>query len=342
MNAPTTQTSARPGPVITTHGLTKDYRHPFFTWVVKARALTDLSIEIQEGEVFGLLGPNGSGKSTAIKLILGLIFPSSGQISVFGHSAGHRSVKPRVGYLPEESYLYRFLNAEETLDFYGRLFGLSRKERRRRTSELLETVGLAHEGHRPVAEFSKGMQRRVALAQCLINRPDLIILDDPTSGMDPVGTAEIKQLILKWRDEGKTVLLCSPLLANVEDVCDRVSILCEGKQRVTGRLDSLIADDQLTRVTAAMDASTIEAVKSVIRERQGEDVPIDVSPPVERLEKFFLRIVQEARDAKSRPTRAGDSVETEETKQTEQTEQTDESSGTAACPGETAEGQNGA
>ncbi len=336
MNAPTTQTSARPGPVITTQGLTKDYRHPFFTWVVKARALTDLSIEIQEGEVFGLLGPNGSGKSTAIKLILGLIFPSSGQISVFGHSAGHRSVKPRIGYLPEESYLYRFLNAEETLDFYGRLFGLSRKERRRRTSELLETVGLAHEGHRPVAEFSKGMQRRVALAQCLINRPDLIILDEPTSGMDPVGTAEIKQLILRLKDEGKTVLLCSHLLANVEDVCDRVSILYEGKQRVTVSLDSLSADDQLTRVTAAMDASTIEAVKSVIRERQGEDVPIDVSPPVERLEKLFLRIVQEAHDEKGRPTRPGDTVETKLTKLT------DESSGTEACPGETAEDQNGA
>ncbi|MCI0636377.1 MAG: ABC transporter ATP-binding protein, partial [Actinobacteria bacterium] len=263
--------------------------------MVKARALTDFSIDIEEGEVFGLLGPNGSGKSTAIKLILGLIFPSAGEVSVFGRPAGNLSVKPRVGYLPEESYLYRFLSAEETLDFYGRLFGLGRRERRARTGELLEMVGLARERHRPVAEYSKGMQRRVALAQCLINRPDLIVLDEPTSGMDPVGTAEIKQLILRERDEGRTVLLCSHLLANVEDVCDRVSILCEGEQKVTGPLESFIADDQLTRVTAAMDAATIEAVKAVIREREGEDVPIDVSPPVERLEKFFLRVVQEAR-----------------------------------------------
>ncbi len=302
MNAPTAQAAGRPGPVIRTHGLTKDYRHPFFTWIVKARALTDLTIEIQEGEVFGLLGPNGSGKSTAIKLILGLLFPTSGEASVFGQPPGNVSIKSRIGYLPEESYLYRFLNAEETLDFYGRLFGLTRRERHRRTNELLELVGLTHAKRRPVAEFSKGMQRRVALAQCMINQPDLVILDEPTSGMDPVGTAEIKDLILRLKAEGKTVLLCSHLLANVEDVCDRVSILCEGRQQVTGHLDSLVARDELTRITAAMDPSTVDAVKSVIRERHGDDVSIDVSPPRERLETFFLRIVRDAQ--KSSPSAA--------------------------------------
>ena len=312
MNVQVPQASIGTQPVIGTRGLSKHYHHPFFTWRIKARALTELTLEIDKGEVFGLLGPNGSGKSTTIKLILGLLFPTSGEVSVFGQPPGNVSIKSRIGYLPEESYLYRFLNAEETLDFYGRLFGLTRRERHRRTNELLELVGLTHAKRRPVAEFSKGMQRRVALAQCLINQPDLVILDEPTSGMDPVGTAEIKDLILRLKGEGKTVLLCSHLLANVEDVCDRVCILCEGRQQVTGRLDSLVAGNELTQITAAMDSSTVDAVKSVIRERHGDDVSIDVSPPLERLETFFLRVVQDAQKPSPSVASAGGGADGDE------------------------------
>ncbi len=283
-------------PVVETRDLSKHYRHPFFTWKIRARALTDLQLTIERGEVFGLLGPNGSGKSTTIKLLLGLIFPTTGSVRVFGCPPSDVHVKERIGYLPEESYLYKYLNAEETLDFYGRLFPLSRHERRRRSAELLELVGLNAAKKRPVGEYSKGMQRRVALAQALINNPEFLVLDEPTSGMDPIATAEIKALIGQLRDLGKTVLLCSHLLANVEDVCDRVTILSNGRQRVTGRLDQLISDSQERTVTALMKPGTVDAVSDLIREREGTETAVQVTPKVERLEEFFLRVVESASD----------------------------------------------
>ena len=197
--------------VVETRNLSKIYRD--FWGRQKVRALKALDLEVRRGEIFGLLGPNGSGKTTTIKLLLGLLFPTSGEALVFGRPATDVTKNERIGYLPEESYLYRFLNAEETLDFYGRLFDMPAAVRRQRTQELIDLVGLRWAKRRQLREYSKGMTRRIGLAQALINDPELIVLDEPTSGLDPIGTREIKDLILKLRDEGKTVLHVQPLAA---------------------------------------------------------------------------------------------------------------------------------
>ncbi|HTU26426.1 MAG TPA: ABC transporter ATP-binding protein, partial [Pirellulales bacterium] len=209
--------------VIETRNLTKVYRD--FWGRQKVRALKALDLEIRKGEIFGLLGPNGSGKTTTIKLLLGLLFPTTGQALVFGRDATEVAKNERLGYLPEESYLYRFLNAEETLDFYGRLFDIPADVRRRRAAELIDMVGLGPAKRRQLREYSKGMTRRIGLAQALINDPELILLDEPTSGLDPIGTREMKDLILKLKAQGKTVVMSSHLLADVQDVCDRIAIL---------------------------------------------------------------------------------------------------------------------
>lgn len=281
-------------PVIQTHELTKSFNHPLFFWRKCARALSGLTMSVEPGEVYGLLGPNGSGKSTTIKLILGMLWPTAGQVAVFGHRPTAMLAKEKTGFLPEESHLYRFLNAEETLDFYGRLFHIPRVERRKRIDALLEMTGLWQERYRPVAEFSKGMQRRVGLAQALINDPELVILDEPTSGMDPIGTREIKNLILELKDKRKTVLLSSHLLSDVEDVCDRVAILYGGQVRAEGPVSTLLSDEKRVQITAEMDDETIDEVIELIQRRQGEDVDIDVAPPMERLEQYFIRVVNEA------------------------------------------------
>ena len=188
-----------------------------------------------------MLGPNGSGKSTTIKMLLGLLYPTRGHIEVFGHSPRHVATKSRIGYLPEESYLYRYLNSQETLDFFGNLFNLNSVERRKRADQLIEMVGLNNARNRQVGEFSKGMQRRIGLAQALINDPDLVILDEPTAGLDPIGCREIKDLIVALAKRGKTVILSSHLLSDVEDVCDRVVICYEpysGKGNFAGIADN--------------------------------------------------------------------------------------------------------
>lgn len=280
--------------VIQTHELTKCYKHPLFFWQTRARALTGLSMSIEPGEVYGLLGPNGSGKSTTIKLLLGMLWPTSGEAAVFGRHPNDLRVKERTGYLPEDSHLYRFLNAEETLDFYGRLFHLPRVERRRRIAALLEMTGLTAERKRPIAEFSKGMQRRIGLAQALINDPELVILDEPTSGMDPIGTREIKNLILELKAKRKTVLLSSHLLADVEDVCDRVAILYGGRVRAQGTVASLLSDEKRVQITAEMDERTLLEVRELLSRNLGKDAPVKVEPPMERLENFFIRVVNEA------------------------------------------------
>ena len=207
--------------VVETRNLSKVYRD--FWGRQKVRALKALDLEIHKGEIFGLLGPNGSGKTTTIKLLLGLLFPTSGRALVFGREATDVSKNERLGYLPEESYLYRFLNAEETLDFYGRLFDMPAAVRRKRAAELIDLVGLNWAKRRQLKEYSKGMARRIGLAQALINDPELILLDEPTSGLDPIGTREMKDLILKLKAQGKTVLMSSHLLADVQDVCDRIA-----------------------------------------------------------------------------------------------------------------------
>src|SRR6188474_1975610 len=234
--------------VIETRSLTKVYRD--FWGRQKVRALNALDLEIRKGEIFGLLGPNGSGKSTTIKLLLGLLFPSSGQALVFGKDATEVTKNARIGYLPEESYLYKFLNAEETLDFYGRLFSLPKAVRRERTQKLLELVRVTTAKRRPLREYSKGMTRRIGLAQALINDPELIILDEPTTGLDPIGCREMKDLILDLKRQGKTVLMCSHLLADVQDVCDRIAVLHQGELKELGRVDTLLTLSDVTQIRA--------------------------------------------------------------------------------------------
>jgi ABC-2 type transport system ATP-binding protein len=260
----------------------------------RVKAVTDVSFHVRRGEVFGLLGPNGSGKSTTIKMILGLLRPTSGRISVFGKDPQDVATKKRIGYLPEESYLYRFLNARETLDYYGRLFHLPADVRSRRIDMLLDMVGLDTAQHRRVGEYSKGMQRRIGLAQALINQPQLLILDEPTTGMDPIGTRQIKDLIVRLKDKGITILLCSHLLADVEDVCDRVTIMFGGRVIEEGTLDELLVDHGMTTIEAAnLDDQTIEQIERVL-EKHGRAIE-KVSHRRQTLEKKFLDLVERER-----------------------------------------------
>jgi ABC-2 type transport system ATP-binding protein len=260
----------------------------------KVRALDDLTLTINRGEVFGLLGPNGSGKSTTIKLLLGLIFPDrGGSASVLGRPAGDTSINEKIGFLPEESYLYRFLNGEETLRFYGRLFRMDRRTLNKRVPELLDIVGLDEKARkRKLREYSKGMARRIGLAQALINNPDLILLDEPTTGLDPIGTREMKDLILSLKAQGKTVLLCSHLLADVQDVCDRIIILFRGKQQEMGYVRDLLQVKDITQISArGLTNGQLEEVKMFLSRMGVNDTAI--THPTTTLEDLFLRIVRE-------------------------------------------------
>ncbi|MBE7464068.1 MAG: ABC transporter ATP-binding protein [Planctomycetes bacterium] len=281
-----------PTALVECRGLTKVFRD--FWLRPRVKALNGLDLEIRAREVFGLLGPNGSGKSTTIKLILGLLHPTAGRISVFGRLPSDVRAKAKIGYLPEESYLYRFLNARETLEYYGRLFELERSERRRRIDMLLEMVGLEAVQHRPVGEYSKGMQRRIGLAQALINDPELLILDEPTTGLDPIGTRQIKDLILHLKARGKTVLLCSHLLADVEDVCDRVTVLYGGRVRAQGTVDELLAKrDAVIFETEGLKPEEVEPVRALI-ESAGHAKVRRVEAPRKKLEALFLELVEQA------------------------------------------------
>lgn len=282
-------------PVIQTAGLTKTFKD--FWRRDRVHAVRNLDIEIRRGEVFGLLGPNGSGKSTVIKMILGLLYPTKGRISVFGRPPTDVAIKSRIGFLPEESYLYRFLNAGETLDYFGRLFCQHGRMRRDRIEKLLDMVGLRHEAKRRVGEYSKGMARRIGLAQALINDPDLLILDEPTSGMDPIGTRQIKDLIRSLADKGKTILLSSHLLADVEDVCDHVSILYGGQQRAAGDIRELLGRQDRTQITTErLSDSTIQKIRELLTRVEAKQI-LSVTTPSDRLENLFLRIVDEAQQA---------------------------------------------
>ncbi len=278
--------------VIETRNLGKIYRD--FWGRKKVAALKSLDIEVKKGEIFGLLGPNGSGKSTTIKLVQGLLFPTSGRAFVFGKDARDVTKNERIGYLPEESYLYKFLNAEETLDFYGRLFDMPAEVRRQRSDQLIKMVGLNHARRRQLKEYSKGMTRRIGLAQAMINEPDLLILDEPTTGMDPIGSREMKDLIVRLRDEGKTILMCSHQLADVQDVCDRVAILHQGELRELGRVDSLLKVRDVTEVHAkGLSEATKQKIADLIRAEGGEVVSLD--NPTTTMEELFLDIVQDDR-----------------------------------------------
>ena len=281
--------------VVSVRGLTKVFKD--FWGRSKAHAVNDVDFDVKRGEVFGLLGPNGSGKSTTVKMLLGLLYPTKGHIEVFGQSPRHVQTKARIGYLPEESYLYRYLNSRETLDFFGNLFHLDKGDRDKRAEQLLEMVGLNQTRTRSVGEFSKGMQRRIGLAQALINDPDLIILDEPTAGLDPIGCREIKDLIIALAKRGKTVILSSHLLSDVEDVCDRVVIYYGGKIQAIGTLKELLAKPDTLRITTpVLPRQTMERVLEIIRKDAGAG-EVRVDNPTQNLESYFLEVVEKAKKA---------------------------------------------
>jgi len=259
----------------------------------KIVAVDDLNLKIKSNEVFGLLGPNGSGKTTTLKLLLSLLHPTKGKAVILGGDSRDPKITARTGFLPEESYLYKYLNARETLDFYGRLFGLSAKVRKMRTDALLEMVGLEAMAHRPVGTFSKGMARRIGLAQSLINDPDLLILDEPTTGLDPIGTRQIKDLIVQLAKRGKTILLCSHLLADVEDICDRIAILYGGRLQTQGQVKDLLQQTEKSQITTGrLNDRTIEQIRRIVLSEQAD---CEITTPMDRLESFFIRIVDQAR-----------------------------------------------
>ncbi len=287
-----------PSPVVETRGLQKVFRD--FWGRPRVHALKGLDLRVAEGEVFGLLGPNGSGKSTTIKILLGLLHPTAGSVRVLGGSPRDIRLKARIGYLGEESHFYPHLNADETLAFFGKIFALSSKEIARRSDALIRRTGLEDARKRPVGEYSKGMLRRIGLAQALINDPDLLILDEPTAGLDPIGNREVKDLLLELKRRGKTVLISSHLLADVEDVCDRVAILHQGQLKACGSVEKLLEDDQRTQIISPrLSPETIEAVRALISEREGDRHTIEVGAPSTRLEELFLRTVKSPGEAPS-------------------------------------------
>ncbi len=265
----------------------------------KVYAVDDLNLQVRHNEVFGFLGPNGSGKTTTLKMLLGLLHPTKGKAMILGGDGADPKINSKVGFLPEESYLYRYLTARETLDFYGRLFGLPSKLRKMRIEALLDMVGLKAVANRAVGTFSKGMARRIGLAQALINDPDLLILDEPTTGLDPIGTRQIKDLIIKLAERGKTVLLCSHLLADVEDVCDRIAILYGGKIQSQGRVRDLLQQTNKRQITTdAISDATVAKIKRLVEDEDAECV---VTSPMDKLETFFIRTVTAAQQ-QAQPT----------------------------------------
>jgi ABC-2 type transport system ATP-binding protein len=285
--------------IVETRNLTKEYRD--FWGRKKKVALNALDLQIKRGEIFGLLGPNGSGKTTTIKLLLGLLFPTRGDATVFGMPAADVRKNERIGYLPEESYLYRFLNAEETLDFYGRLFDMPAEVRKKRAVDLIRLVGLEQDRKRTLREYSKGMRQRIGLAQALINDPEFIILDEPTSGLDPNGTIWMKDLIRQLRDQGKTVLMCSHRLDDVQAVCDRIAILFNGDLQELGDVDSLVEDAARIEVRA-LNLRLTDSLKDELRtviERHGGTLE-SFAHPTTTLEDLFKKVVEES---KARPGR---------------------------------------
>jgi ABC-2 type transport system ATP-binding protein len=280
--------------IVETRKLTKVYRD--FWGRQKKTALRALNIEIRQGEIFGLLGPNGSGKTTTIKLLLGLLFPTDGEAFVFGQTAADVRKNERIGYLPEESYFYRFLNAEETLDLYGRLFNMPPALRQSKAQELIEKVGLKADRKRTLREYSKGMRQRIGLAQALINDPDLVILDEPTSGLDPLGARWMKDLIRDLRTLGKTVIMCSHRLEDVQDVCDRIAILNEGELQAYGEVQTLLQDHRRIELRAsdlALNEDLRRDLEEVLRKHGGR---LDtIGHPTTTLEDYFLRIIEESK-----------------------------------------------
>jgi len=278
-------TSPLPCPAIAISGLTKDFSLNLRG--IKLRAVDNLTLTVPEGQVFGLLGPNGSGKSTTIKIILGLLEPTVGDCHVFGVPSGRVDSRLNVGYLPEAPYFYRYLSGTELVRFYGRICGVPKAQLADRVREVIDWVGLSAAAHRRVGTYSKGMLQRIGLAQALVHDPRLIILDEPTAGVDPVGSAEISELILKLKSQGKTVLITSHLLAQIEDICDRVAILDRGKLILEGAVNDLVGrQDQQSLIVDTLPAAELEELRGWLATR-GHTLNA-VEQPRTRLDQLFL------------------------------------------------------
>ncbi len=287
--------------IVEAEHLHKTFRLGFFRKQV--RAVDDVSFTVEKNEIFGFLGPNGAGKTTTLKMLMGLIFPTGGQARIFGRPIRERAVKQRLGFLPENPYFYDYLSGAELLDLMGHLFGLDRRERRRRAGALLERVGLGRAGDRALRKYSKGMLQRLGIAQALVNDPELVVLDEPMSGLDPIGRKEIRDLIVELKQEGKTVLFSTHILSDVELICDRVAMVVGGRMRDVGPLSQLLSPRLLhTEVVLEKDGQT-EAqrlgpdadVDAALREAlaAGKKV-VSVTPRKESLEDLFVREVDAA------------------------------------------------
>jgi len=274
--------------VVEAVGLQKTFKD--FWGRAKVEALRSASFQVKKGEVFGLLGPNGSGKSTTIKILLGLLKPTAGKVSILGHRPDEMFVKQHVGYLPEETSLYPQLTAEETLMYLGSLFSLGKKECKYRTDQLLEMTGLTHARKRLIGEFSKGMARRIGIAQALINDPQLLVLDEPTSGLDPIGCREVKDLIQFLSSQDKSIIMSSHLLSDVQDVCDYAMILYGGKVCAEGRMSELLKVSELTTVT--FPSENEEVLQTLNKSVPKADIKI--SNPTQSLEDLFLNVISGA------------------------------------------------
>ena len=248
-------------------------------------AVKGVSLSIPQGTVYGLIGPNGSGKSTIMKALVGLLSPDEGSCRVFGQPATAASNRKEIGFLPENPYFYKFLTGEETVRFYGRLCGLRGKELRTRTAEMLELAGLTEAAHRRLGGYSKGMLQRVGLAQALVQRPRLLVLDEPTAGVDPIGSRAIRDIILKLKEQGMTVFLCSHLLEQVQEICDNVGILYQGCMIAAGSMESITRDLSTTEVLLRNPSAELLAQ---LRALAG-DAWLAASPARNSLESVFIR-----------------------------------------------------
>lgn len=274
-------------PAISIRNLTKVYSIPFKR--EKLVAVHDLSLEVEAGQVYGLLGPNGSGKSTTMKIVLGLVSPTSGSTQIFGRDSREVGSREQVGFLPENPYFYKFLTGAETVRFYGRLCGLGGKLLEARTRELLALVGLEGAADRRLGGYSKGMLQRIGLAQALVQEPRLLVLDEPTAGVDPAGSREIRDLILNFKERGLTVLLCSHLLSQVQEICDRIGILHEGKLVREGRLEDLISIRNQTEMI--LENASPEMLARIRAEvAAGGARLVEERKPQTTLERYFLDV----------------------------------------------------
>ena len=253
------------------------------------RAVADVSFTIAPGEVYGLIGPNGSGKSTTMKALLGLLAPTSGTCAIFGHDSSKVDSRREVGFLPENPYFYKHLSGEETIAFFGKLCGMRGAPLRKRIDELLDLVDLQEARKRRLGGYSKGMLQRIGLAQAIVQDPRLVILDEPTAGVDPIGSRQIRDLILRLKEDGTTVFLCSHLLEQVQEVCDHVGIINRGRLVKEGRLDSLISiEDQTEIVLQNADPELMSAILDLVESREGATL-VRTGNPRTTLEGLFLR-----------------------------------------------------